>query len=146
VPRIRSLLDLPEPTDTYVMNIAFVVVFGGGVVVLVAVLLPPRPDGVVLSANVAVALVAAATAAAVGPLRHRPLPASAIHALTAFGTALITTVVIAGGDAAHPLAVFYLWIIVYAAAFFRLSGWGGICCWPPGATRWRRGCTPSAAR
>lgn len=120
---LRRVLRLPEPTDTYVMNVAFVVVFGGGVTVLTLLLLPPRPENLSLPANTAVAVVAALTAVAVAALRHRALPPFVIHALTALGTALITVVVAYGGDATTQFAVFYLWMVVYAAAFFTLTGW-----------------------
>lgn len=121
---LRSVLRLPEPTDTSVMNLAFVIVFGGGVTVLTLLLLPPRPANLVLPPNLAVAGVAALAAAVVWLLRHRPLSAPVIHALTAFGTVLITVVVAFGGDVTPQFAVFYVWMIVYAAAFFTLAGWG----------------------
>lgn len=88
-------------------------------------LLPPRAANLDLAPNVIVAVVAALAATVVWPLRHRPLPASVIHALTAFGTALITVVTAFGGDQSTQFAVFYLWMVVYAAVFFTFRGFMG---------------------
>lgn len=119
---LRSIFRLPEPTDTLVMNVAFILVFAGGATVLSLAILS-RPVGLDLPVSAVVAVVAALSAAAVWPLRHRPLPGGAIHSLTAFGTLLITVVVAYGGEWAQNFTVFYLWMVVYAAAFFGPAAW-----------------------
>lgn len=121
--RRLGILSLPEPTDTPAMNRAFALVFTGVAIVATAALLPPQPAGLVPALIAAVVVVALLTAGAVWRVRDLALSGPALHALNALGTVLVTLVVLGGGAWAPAYAIFYVWVTVYAAAFFSLRGW-----------------------
>jgi diguanylate cyclase (GGDEF)-like protein len=96
---------------------ALAAMWGGGAVIgTISLILPHAPgaDDGVLWANTALAYV---TAAAAALLAHR-LPHWLNHACLGAGTAVITTAILASGDAASYYAIWYVWVALYAFCFY----------------------------
>jgi diguanylate cyclase (GGDEF)-like protein len=108
---------------------------GIGTAIVASVVIPDAPlEG---SSEVTV-LAGIAYAGALGVLiGFDKLPAWGFHALVLFSTGLISWSIHTSEDAGSPYKIFYVWIVIYAAFFFRarmtafhvaamLAGYGGV--------------------
>lgn len=111
---------MPDSSDRVLMARGLALLFGAGATLVAITLALPHRDGEaqtgllipVVLAYVVVALLLKS------PSRFAP---AALGGLIAFGTALISVCVVFGGPAGGVYAFMYVWVALYAAAFFSLG-------------------------
>lgn len=119
---------MPDSTDRVTMSRGLALLFGAGATLVALTLLLPHRDGeadtgllvpVVLAYVVVAVLIAA-------PARFSP---GALGAVLAFGSLLIAVCVGLSGPAGGVYAFMYVWVALYAAAFFDARATAGHLVW-----------------
>lgn len=108
---------MPDSTDRVSMSRGAALLFGAGAtLVALSLLLPHRDDEAQAGLLVPVVLAYVAAAALLAaPGRFAP---GVLSALLAFGSVLVAVCVAFGGPAGGVYAFMYVWVALYAAAFF----------------------------
>src|SRR5688572_25934940 len=108
---------MPDTADRVTMARGLALLFGAGATLVTLTLLLPHRDGeadTALLVPVALAYVVAAALLA-APARFTP---PLLSVMLAFGSVLVAVCVVFGGPAGGVYAFMYVWVALYAAAFF----------------------------